>query len=63
MPLGQICDGGVQCVCVCVWWGGGGRILQSNISYAINPICNDIRPSCTLKRKKKRKMLLFTERK
>lgn len=38
--------------------GGGGGILQSNISYAINPIWIDIRPSHTVKNKAK--LLLLT---
>lgn len=43
------------------WWGGrggGGDILQSNISYAINPIWIDIRPSHAVKNKAK--LLLLT---
>lgn len=38
--------------------GGGGPILQSNISYAINPIWIDIRPWHTVKNKAK--LLLHT---
>lgn len=50
MQPGQRWDGGQA-----GWWEG---ILQSNISYAINPIWIDICPSHTVKNKAK--LLLLT---